>query len=396
MRPNQFSASRPHFRCRGRLVVGWVPRCIQLRPLGLRGSSLEMAGKAHWRSRRGLAGGMVAAAVLGSFALLVLGACSAEVVVPRSDSPSASVDPATMGFAVEFRILYGLRHDAPYLRSVAENPASAAGQREFGVPLLPAEVMELKARARNTVQVFSTVETYGERHPEDWAGLYVDNGGSGAVVAQFSGRVADHRSAILALVGPLARVEVVPVRWSTATLSRAADEIRAQRQWFQTIDASLVWAEVNERDNRVDVSLSSTNPEAVARTVERFRGDGWLRAVSDGIGEWTAGTGQLVVTLTDPLGRTLAGTDDEQWLCRLMPDDPAAWRGGPLVMVDGRCRSSEPLGATSYAVTVTRDDGSGEVTVASGTVLVPAHGTGELRLVAPAQSGSPDPVPASP
>jgi len=340
----------------------------------------------HRRLRRS-ASASLRVTVLAVVAGLVVGACAAPV--PPPSTGATSPDPATLGYEFEFRALYGLRRDPDYIWAVAENPASAVGVRECGVPLMPAEVLELKARASNTAQVFSVVETYGERHPNDWAGIFVDNAGSGAVVAQFSGNVADHAAAIRALVGPAARVEVRGVRWSSAALSRAADSIRADEAWFRTIDASLAWAEVSEIENRVDVSISSTNPDAVALTVDHFAGDGWLHAVSDGIGDWQGGVGRLVVRLLDAAGRPVGGTGDDQWLCRLEPDDPAAWRGGSLLMVNGRCESPEPLGATTYAVTVTRDDGSGEIRVAAGRIKVVADRTVELRLTAPGEGSSP-------
>lgn len=328
---------------------------------------------------------------------LVVQACASPGPTPSIGATgSASLDPALAGYEVEFRTLYGLQRDAEYLKSVAEDPASQAGLREFGVRLLPAEVAELKARATNVQQVFSEVQSYGERFPDDWAGIFVDNAGSGAVVAQFSENIDQHVAAIHKLVGPQARIEVRRVSWSIAVLSSAVAQITAERDWFGTIEASLEWAQVSEMDNQVDLSLSSKNPEAVRLTIEHFGGAGWLHAFSDGIGQWHGGVGQLVVSIVDAAGLPVGGTDDAQWLCRLVPDDPAAWRGGSLIIVDGHCRSSEPLGATTYAVTVTRDDGTGETVLANGTVEVPVNGTAELRLTAserplPSSSFAPSP-----
>jgi len=57
---------------------------------------------------------------------------------------------------------------------------------ELGVPLLAEEVAELRARGENARKVVPVVQTYGDRHPEAFAGMFVDSAAGGNVIVQLS------------------------------------------------------------------------------------------------------------------------------------------------------------------------------------------------------------------
>jgi hypothetical protein len=282
--------------------------------------------------------------------------------------------------AIEFRTLYGLRRDLDYVERVGEAADAQAGIDQFGVPLLPAEIEELRARGQNAQRVAATVKTYGERNPADWAGMFVDNGGSGDVVAQFSANVEAHTQELRALVGPMARLDVRQVAYSNLDLERLRARVAADTTWYRRIDAWFEWAEVSEIENRVTLSLSSANTEAVQLATTHFDADNALIVISDGIGRWEGGFGGLVVDLIDAGGQPTGGFDGP-WKCRLEPRQPAAWRGGSLALVNGRCTSDDPLGATTYTVTVTDAGGDTERVVATGSITVLDGKVANLRLI---------------
>ena len=321
--------------------------------------------------------------LVGAIAIAIL--LSACAPTPSSTSPrpspEASLSPEVAA-ALEFRELYGLRRDLPFVEALAQSALGLPGLEEWGVPLLAEEVAELKARGGNARKVMPIIETYGRRHPEDWAGTFLASSGGGSVIAQFSDNIDEHTAAVRRLVGPSANVAFRDVRWSIEALEVMLEDVRADTAWFESIDAWVAFAEVQPIDNRIELNLSSAHPGAVDLTLAHFGADGWLHVTSDGIGVWTGPTGALVVELVDANGNPVGGTD-VFWKCRLVPREAAAYSGGSLALVNGRCESDSSLGATTYDVTITRPDGAAEVVVATGTVVVPANETGYLRLVAP-------------
>jgi len=308
----------------------------------------------------------------------VLASCASTRPASGTAAPSATL-PADIAAAIEVRGLYGLRDDEGYVRFVADNPL--ASKDVLGIPLLPQEVADLKARTANRAQVVSIVEAYGQQHPDSWAGMAVDEAGGGDVVAWFSRELARHKAGILQLTGPLAKLRVEPATWSLAELEEHAKRLRDQRAWFAATGAPLVTADVSVRDNKVVVVVSSADFEAPARIVDRFDGDGWLQVESDGTGPWTGGQGKLEIRVVDAAGNPVRARGEEQWLCVATPDARAAWEGGPgIVGPDGVCRFAEPLGATGYDIEIRQPVGEDIVAIGRGRAEVVADKTTEVTI----------------
>ncbi len=319
-----------------------------------------------------------------SLATLVLlcalaAACGGPVPSPTATplTPTAAPTPSPtlppeIAAAIEVRALYGLKNDEGYVRSVAANPTATSDV--LGIPLLPAEVAELRARAEDRARVISTVEAYGQRHEDTWAGLYLDEAGGGDVVAQFTRDVGRHEAALRGLVGPFGRLRLELAPRSLAELQAHVDAIEADRGWFSTIDAILRYASFDPGDDVVVVHVSSADPDVGAKITDHFDGEGWLVVESDGIGPWEGGRGDLRILLVDERGdHVVPDLEREQYTCRVKPDDPGAWGGGPgVVGPDGVCRFDGQLGATGYDITIEHVAGSGD-----GVVV--GHGRAEVR-----------------
>lgn len=307
----------------------------------------------------------------------VLAACG-SAVPSGTPAPSPTLEPS-IAAAIEVRGLYGLRDDEPYVRFVADNPL--ASKDALGIPLLPQELADLEARTADRAQVLAIVEAYGQQHPEAYAGMAVDESGGGDVVAWFASDLARHEAAILRRTGPLAKLRVEPASWTIAELQERAKQVRDGRPWLAETGAPLVLADVSVPDNKVVAVVSSADPDAPARIVEHFDGEGWLQVESDGTGPWTGGTGRLEVLVVDEAGNPISTPTEEQWLCVATPDEPAAWAGGPgTVGRDGVCRFAEPLGATGYDIEIKQPVGEDVAVIGHGRAEVAAEQRTEVTI----------------
>jgi hypothetical protein len=350
------------------------------------GLGLAPPAASHHRSRS-----------LGTLVLLgaLAAACGGPVPSPTATSltpiaaptPSPTLPPE-IAAAIEVRALYGLKNDEGYVRSVAANPTATTDV--LGIPLLPAEVAELRARAKDRARVNSTVEAYGKQHEDTWAGLYLDEAGGGSLVARFTSDLARHEAALRRLVGPFGRLRVELAPRSLAELQAHVDAIEADRGWFSTIDAFLRYASFEAGGEVVVVHVSSADPEVATRITDHFDGEGWLVVESDGVGLWEGGWGDLRILLVDErANRVIPDEEREQFTCSVVPDKPAAWGGGPgIVGPDGVCRFDGRLGATGYDITIEHVAGSGdEVVVGHGRAEVRANDVTEVTIPVTTRSG---------
>ena len=187
--------------------------------------------------------------IAGIGACLLLSACAAPTpsgAVPTAERVSqVPLSQADLEAAREVRLRFGLRADDAWIRAVAANPSSRVGLTELGVPMTPAEVADIRGRARDTEAVKEVVRSYAAEFPHDWAGMFVDQSQGGRVVAQFSQNVADHRAALVARVHPEASLDVRAVKWSLAELDTNASRVETDKDWFRQVDAELYAADVD-------------------------------------------------------------------------------------------------------------------------------------------------------
>lgn len=111
-----------------------------------------------------------------SVASFVLGACAFSPAPTRDIGQSPSGPSAEeLSDARRFRESFGLRSDDAWIRAVAANLQGQAGLREYGVPLMPAELDLLEARADAFPEISEAAEAYGRRHAAEFGGVFVDH-----------------------------------------------------------------------------------------------------------------------------------------------------------------------------------------------------------------------------
>ncbi len=281
--------------------------------------------------------------VVGLF--VSLGGCASDVAPSGSHPNSRPSEPPGYADAVRFRTTHGLRSDAAWISEVASDPASEAGVRLYGIPLTEVEIQDLDARARVAAEVATAVERYGQAHPDDWGGAFMDQA-SGLIVAQFTGNMTDHETALARALNPQARVKVVQVRWRLRDLETWQRSIAADTGFLRSLNAWFDRVGVDVPNNRVAFGISSADASAPALVSAHFGDPDWLTVTADGIGHWEGPRGTLVVAAVESVGRPVPSLD-----CVLTPDVPAAWRGNLAVGTDesGEC-TIEGVGASGYLV----------------------------------------------
>ncbi|MHB8892650.1 MAG: hypothetical protein ACYC65_11470 [Candidatus Limnocylindrales bacterium] len=278
----------------------------------------------------------------------------------------------------DFRASFGLRDDVLYVRSVAADPSASDGQALYGVPLLPSEVVDLQQRQAESNRVVPVVTDYGERYPDQWAGAWIDQLREGLIVAQFTGDLAGHETALRALTGADARLEVRLARWSLYELTAFADRVRSQpATWMRSIAAVRTSLGPDIERNRIELGVSSANPDAATLVVRGYGSPEWLHVSSDGTGQRLVGTGVAVVTVRSSNGAPVSGLR-----CVLVPD----WGGEAIVPstggttdASGVCRMSLPV--TGYWIRIERGPLGAAQILALGRISVRTGATGQARIV---------------
>jgi hypothetical protein len=246
----------------------------------------------------------------------LVGGCRPAVVDSASPSSAMETPSPDELEAITFRSTFGLRADLPYVRFVATSPV--ASTREFGVPLMPGEFAELNARAANADAVVAAIQSYAEAHPDEFAGLYLDQQNGGAVTTLWTGHLDEHTAAIRALVRPGARVAFRGAKFTERDLNALQDRIWADVDWMRTESIVTLGGGVDIIANRVALDVSSTRPDAVALVAAHYpAAPGMLIVTSDGTGaalirEGTV-RGRVVDALGRPPGEVLAGQLVLQW-----------------------------------------------------------------------------------
>jgi hypothetical protein len=293
--------------------------------------------------------------------------------------------------AIRFRTSVGLRADVPYIRAVAANPA--ASSRDFGVPLLPAELAELNARATNTDAVLATIQAYTAMHPGEFAGLYLDQENGGAVTTLWIANLEGHASAIRSLVRPGSRIAFGTARFSLVDLRALQDQIVADWDWMRPLGIAPMGVGANEMANRVEVEVSSANPNTAAIVLEHYAAPvGMLVVESDGTGAALVPEGLVKGRVLDSLGKppgpalaselTIAWTSDGRGDCSA--------GAGHGVGANGRFELPCQAGGHTIEVQILVREGPARA-LASGHVIAIAHGTVglEIRLDDPWSSVTP-------
>jgi hypothetical protein len=184
--------------------------------------------------------------------------------------------------AMRERADFGLRADEAWVRQVAANPRSRTDL--IGIPLLPEEAVEFQGRQEKLLQVARTVQGYTDAHPEQVAGMFIDQEHR-LVVVLVTAALETHRAAIDALLPDGGPVDVRLATHTRAELEALMNRVVEDRAFLKAIQAAFIGAGLDEIHNRVDLEISSANPAAAAIILDHFGvGPELLNVTSDGTG----------------------------------------------------------------------------------------------------------------
>ncbi len=178
--------------------------------------------------------------------------------------------------AIRFRQQFALPASLEHVRAVSRNPAAI---RDYGVPLLPAEVAEIEGRSTAAGPAVLLIEEYGAEHPEQFGGVYLDQAAEGQIVALFTAGLERHLSGVWDAVWP--ELPALPIRFkqvahSLHDLVELQDRIANETDEWAAAGIDITAILVDIVRNEVEVAVAGSGAVAEAALVDRY-GSGWIR-----------------------------------------------------------------------------------------------------------------------
>lgn len=178
------------------------------------------------------------------------------------------------------------------------------------------------------------VRAYGEKHPDEFAGVYYDNENGGRLVARFTANIDVHQEALDALLGSLGPVVVLDAVFTEAELAAILDSMSRDHQELVGHGISFISGGVDVIDNRVEVAAKSDEPDAESTLLAYGPSGAIVVDLYPADKPWTQpmeGPGWRLFGVFDTeLPYTVAfAVDDTQlateWQRYGLPGDPPAW-----------------------------------------------------------------------
>jgi streptogrisin C len=182
-------------------------------------------------------------------------------------SPLVSLTPSALQRDRLFRQQVGLRSDSAWINAVSANPA--ASSREYGVPLLPAEVRQLTLRAAAGRQIPRWAAEARRLFPGSFAGIYMNQRAGGVISIGFTRDAAVRARLILAGSRIPARIRIVTARYALARLQAVQRRIDARLSGLAHLGLSVSQTSLDLPANAVLVGLanySAANARFLRRT----------------------------------------------------------------------------------------------------------------------------------
>jgi hypothetical protein len=242
------------------------------------------------------------------------------VAVPSEDAAAE----AEIKDALRFRTEFGLRADDAFVRQLRNDPAAVIG---YGIPMLPAELEDLQARADTADAITNVVDTYAATVPDAFGGQYIEST-TGTVYALFLGDLAVHRAALSKLLRPSSPLELMPARYSERALNALMAAFLPNQAWLKEIGAPIAGASLETSQNRVWLMVSGDPPGGFEQIYERFRvATDMLRITVEDRSLAKLPRGALRGQLIDDLGLPVHGLFDVRALGDLGGYEPDAGTG---------------------------------------------------------------------
>ncbi len=319
-------------------------------------------------------------------AVALLGCGSSEPTTAPTGSPATTLSPpaaatgtpepppgqsdADIQRAMTERRGFGLRSDEAWVRAVAANPLARIQMLDF--PMLPQEEVEFQGRQQAFDRVTGMAQRYAAEHPDQFAGLFVDQVHR-LVVVRFTGDVETHRAGILKLLPGGGPLDVRLARFSSADLEALAERITQDLDWFRSIDAAFTSAGLDEINNQVELGISTANAAAPGLILEHFGvPPEELSITSDGTGVQLQPRGKVRIRVTKADG---SPPGPNEYMLAWEPDRPGAGAGdcgsevGQGIPPNGRVEL--PCAPGGWTIKVQTPDAAGWHDIGSAHAVVP-------------------------
>lgn len=257
--------------------------------------------------------------VLGALALSCgspAPSAKAETGAPTETWTNPWLTNEALSQAIEIRLKLGLRSDPAWVHHVAMMPEALPGIPEYGLPLTPDELTELRSRASTFQETNAVIDRYGREHPDEWAGSSA-NSRRDAVVARFTGHVEEHEANLRRRLAPGAPFFVTEAQWTLGELeavrTRISDEWLNGAAWFREHGFVPTVLAIDVQANQVELRVSSTRSEIDELVEAHYGAEGMIWVISDGIGVALLPKGDIGGRVIDHEGKPVPGATIEVW-----------------------------------------------------------------------------------
>jgi hypothetical protein len=312
--------------------------------------------------------------------VLLVGACApASAPSEARPSPTTSVEPtpspdpsfeALVAEGIRLRTFLGLRADEEWVRAVSADPGA---KTEFGIPLTIAEEAELGARASSRQEIQPLLEKYAAEHPDEYAGLMIDQDAGGILVILFTDHIEEHGAAIAQLVRPGSKVEVRRAGMSERDLEALMNRINSESDLLQNAGVFVLVISTDELSGKLVVEVSTQRGDAQPLLAARY-GPNVEVVVTDPTGGYLKPMGTIKGRVVDADGDGIRGTVASEPL--FAADLPRDSVGPPETEADGTFQLNGMLPGR-WRLTA-EGEGLGPTSV---EVDVPAGGTATVEIV---------------
>jgi hypothetical protein len=241
--------------------------------------------------------------------------------------------------------------------------------RSYDVPLTAAEEAELNRRSAALEELAPILQDYAAAHPEEYAGMFVDQAQGGRLVMLFTGHLEGHAAAIGAVVRP-GSVEVRQGLTSEAELNALMERVIGDME-LRELGVFVLTTSGDESMGVVEIGVSSARDDAEAVLVGRF-GPAIRVEILDPTGAFLLPPGTIIGRVVDEHGRGMAADLADSPLFGAFPQD----LGGHASNADGSFRFDRQLPGR-WRITASADG----FVPASIVVDVPSAGIATVEIV---------------
>lgn len=164
----------------------------------------------------------------------------------------AAIDPEVLRFRTEF----GLPTDVATLNA-AQASRDVDRPMEYGIPLLPAEVADLRLREEVGAHIPPLGRTLERDHGSTFAGVFMDQASRGTVDVAFTVEPEHLRSTVEAALPKGADIRLRQVENTLRHLQQVQADLDTRSDIYRSQGVELLITAVQIRTNRVEVGVSS-------------------------------------------------------------------------------------------------------------------------------------------